>query len=165
MKLPPMNSTVKVYNEIDKASAYVAQRLADLILGKQKIGAPAIIGLATGLTPKGVYRELINLHKNEGLSFKNVKTFNLDEYYPIAPTDEKSYVTFMKEQLFDHIDILDENIHIPDGTLSMDQIEGYCAAYEQRIDELGGLDIQLLGIGRSGHIGFNEPGSLSTSKT
>lgn len=158
-------STVKVYNDIDKGSAYVAERVAGLILNKQKRGTLAIIGLATGHTPKGVYKELINLHKNEGLSFKNVITFNLDEYFPMSPTDKNSYVAFMKTQLFDHIDILNENIYIPDGTLSRNQIEDYCSTYEQRIEDLGGLDMQLLGIGRSGHIGFNEPGSLPTSKT
>ncbi len=106
-----------------------------------------------------MYDELVRLHQEEGLSFKNVVTFNLDEYFPMQPHELQSYVRFMNEHLFDHIDIPKENVHIPDGTLPIDEVPHYCEAYEKAIDEAGGIDLQILGIGRTGHIGFNEPGS------
>lgn len=158
-------ATLRIYSNPDPGSEYVARQIADVIKEKQSRGQKTILGLATGATPKGVYRNLINLHQNEGLSFRDVITFNLDEYYPIEPTHELSYVTFMHEQLFNHIDMAPENIHIPCGTLKRDEIEGYCNVYEQKIRDLGGLDIQLLGIGRTGHLGFNEPGSVPESLT
>ena len=106
------------------------------------------------------------MHKEEGLSFKNVITFNLDEYYPMQPDSINSYVRFMKELLLDQVDILPENYHIPDGTtLSKEEIQEYCAQYEEKIEALGGIDLQILGIGGNGHIGFNESGSLQNSKT
>ncbi len=122
-------------------------------------------GLATGSSPTGVYNELVRMHKQEGLSFKNVHTFNLDEYYPMQPDSLQSYVRFMKEYLFDHIDIPPQNIHIPDGTLPAEKVFDACMAYEKKIVELGGLDLQILGVGRTGHIGFNEPGSHLNSAT
>ena len=154
-----LHVNLKVYTDAATASKYIANRLAAEILDKQIAGTHAVLGLATGATPKMVYQHLINLHKNAGLSFENVYTFNLDEYYPMQPIEDQSYVRYMNEHLFHHIDIPKNNIHIPDGTLSKEAIAHYCAAYEQRIVDLGGLDIQLLGIGRTGHIGFNEPGS------
>ena len=156
---------VTVYENQHIASQKVAQRIADLIRGKQAAHENAVLGLATGATPIEVYAELIRLHKEEGLSFKNVITFNLDEYYPMDPSFRQSYVTFMHENLFDHIDIKKENIHIPDGTLRKEDIIEYCIAYENEIGSLGGLDLQILGIGRTGHIGFNEPGSAPNSGT
>lgn len=156
---------VSVYPDPRAASLAVAQRIADLIRGKQQKGEQAVLGLATGATPVNVYAELVRLHREEGLSFKNVVTFNLDEYYPMQPDSEQSYVTFMNRHLFDHVDIERANIHIPDGTLEMDDIHDYCLAYEQKITALGGLDFQILGIGRTGHIGFNEPGSAPNSGT
>ncbi|MDO5654833.1 MAG: glucosamine-6-phosphate deaminase [Flavobacteriaceae bacterium] len=156
---------MKIYKEKDHGSAYVAQRLADVISEKQKAGKKAILGMATGSTPKGVYRELIRLHRDEGLSFKNVHTFNLDEYYRMLPENVMSYNTFMKEHLFDHIDIPAENTNIINGDLELEEIENHCAEFEKKIYDLGGIDIQLLGIGRSGHIGFNEPGSATDSRT
>lgn len=156
---------VTVYPNAQLASKKVAQRIANLIIDKQKNNQKAILGLATGATPVGVYQELVRLHREESLSFKNVITFNLDEYYPMKPTSSQSYVSFMNQHLFDHIDIDKANIHIPDGKLSKDKIEAFCLAYEQSITELGGLDLQLLGIGRTGHIGFNEPGSAPNSGT
>src|SRR5690606_30884610 len=140
-------------------------RIASIIKNKQAKGETAVLGLATGATPVKVYQELVRLHKEEGLSFRDVVTFNLDEYYPMQPTDDQSYVSFMKKHLFDHIDIPAANINIPDGTLAPEEIQGYCEAYEQKISNLGGLDIQILGIGRTGHIGFNEPGSAPNSGT
>jgi len=156
---------VKVYQNNNEAGKVVARRIADLIIGKQQQGQKAVLGLATGITPVNVYKELVRLYKEEGLSFKNVITFNLDEYYPMQANAAQSYVTFMNENLFDHIDIDRANVHIPDGTLRIEEIEPFCLAYEQKITACGGLDIQILGIGRTGHIGFNEPGSAPNSGT
>jgi glucosamine-6-phosphate deaminase len=156
---------VTVYPDQHVASKVVAKRIADLIRRKQAQGQNAVLGLATGATPIDVYAELVRLHREEGLSFANVITFNLDEYYPMKPDSAQSYVAFMKEHLFDHIDIKPENIHIPDGTLNESDIHAYCVAYENKITEVGGLDLQVLGIGRTGHIGFNEPGSAPNSGT
>lgn len=156
---------VSVYPDPVTASKQVASRIASLIKSKQALGEKAVLGLATGATPVGVYKELIRLHKEEGLSFSNVVTFNLDEYYPMQPGAEQSYVTFMKRNLFDHIDIDPANIHIPDGTLAEDKVAEFCLSYEQKISAYGGLDLQVLGIGRTGHIGFNEPGSAPNSGT
>ena len=156
---------VSVFDNPLTASINVAHRIANIIREKQKNQQHAVLGLATGATPIAVYAELVRLHKEEGLSFSNVITFNLDEYYPMKPNAAQSYVTFMKENLFDHIDIPQENINIPDGTLSLEEIPAFCLNYERKIGELGGLDIQILGIGRTGHIGFNEPGSAPNSGT
>jgi len=154
-----------VYENSKEASKDIAQEIADLIRVKQAQKQPCILGLATGSSPKGLYAELIRLHKEEGLSFKNVVSFNLDEYYPMEPDSVHSYVRFMKEQLFNHIDILPENYYIPDGTLAKEDIAAYCVDYEAKIKAFGGLDLQILGIGGNGHIGFNESGSLQNSKT
>lgn len=156
---------VKVYPNQTDASANVAKRIAAIIRQKQAAGKIAVLGLATGATPVKVYKELVRLHKEEGLSFRNVVTFNLDEYYPMNPGADQSYVKFMNKHLFDHIDIPKENINIPDGTLREEDIPVFCEAYEQKISDLGGLDLQILGIGRTGHIGFNEPGSAPNSGT
>ena len=159
------NILVSVYEDQLGASIYVAQRIAAIISKKQALGQHAILGLATGNTPILVYKELVRLHREEGLSFQNVITFNLDEYFPMQPTDANSYVTFMHTHLFNHIDIPKKNIHIPDGTVAIHKIAPFCDSYEQRIASLGGLDLQLLGIGLTGHIGFNEPGSTLDSTT
>jgi glucosamine-6-phosphate deaminase len=156
---------VSVYSTQQEASLAVAQRIAALIRGKQSKGEKAVLGLATGVTPIGVYAELVRLHREEGLSFSNVITFNLDEYYPMKPDAAQSYVTFMYENLFSHVDIDKANVHIPDGTLDQDAVAAFCLNYEHQIEELGGLDLQILGIGRTGHIGFNEPGSAPNSGT
>lgn len=156
---------VTVYKDQQVASKVVAQRIASLIRQKQKAGSFAILGLATGATPVGVYAELVRMHKEENLSFQNVITFNLDEYFPMQPQAAQSYVSFMGEHLFNHVDIQRENIHIPDGTLMKEQIATFCLEYERKIEALGGLDMQVLGIGRTGHIGFNEPGSAPNSGT
>lgn len=154
-----------IFDDSEKASKAVALEIAALIRQKAKENKPAVLGLATGSSPKKVYQELIRMHKEEGLSFKNVITFNLDEYHPMEPDSVQSYVRFMKEQLFDHIDIPVTNYHLPDGTLPIEKIPEFCKDYEDKIEKLGGLDFHLLGIGRNGHIGFNEPGSLINSKT
>lgn len=154
-----------IYPDATKASAVVAKEIGNLINARNQTGQNTVLGLATGSTPLQVYSELIRLHIEEGLSFKRVITFNLDEYYPIKPEELQSYVRFMNENLFDHIDIKRKNVHIPDGTLSKDKVYEYCRTYEQKIEEAGGLDVQILGIGRTGHIGFNEPGSLEKTRT
>ncbi len=154
-----------IYKDASTASKKVAQEIADLIREKNEQGKRAVLGLATGSTPTQVYAELVRLHKEEDLSFENVITFNLDEYYPIQPGSLQSYVRFMKEHLFDHINIPESQINIPDGTLREEEIADYCNRYEEKIKEVGGIDLQLLGIGRTGHIGFNEPGSLPDSRT
>jgi glucosamine-6-phosphate deaminase len=154
-----------IYENSTSASQAVAREISDLIRVKQSQNQPCILGLATGSSPKGLYTELVRLHKEEGLSFKNVVSFNLDEYYPMEQDSVNSYVRFMKELLFNQIDILPENIYIPDGTLSKEEIANYCANYEAKIEALGGIDLQILGIGGNGHIGFNESGSLQNSKT
>ena len=154
-----------IWDTPGKAAKKVADDIAEAIRDKQSKGEQFILGLATGSTPIRVYQELIELHKKEGLSFKNVVTFNLDEYYPMQPDAQQSYVAFMHEKLFDHIDIPQEQIHIPDGTIPIADIEDYCKNYEKAIEQVGGLDVQILGIGRTGHIGFNEPGSRLDSET
>jgi glucosamine-6-phosphate deaminase len=154
-----------IYSDSDLASKSVAKEIADLIRQNNQAGKPSILGLATGSSPKKVYQELIRIHREEGLSFKNVITFNLDEYHPMEPDSIQSYVRFMKEQLFDHIDIPATNYHLPDGTLPIEKIPEFCRDYEAKIERLGGFDYYLLGIGRNGHIGFNEPGSTINSKT
>lgn len=156
---------VTVFKNPSAASINVAHRIANIIKEKQKNNLNAVLGLATGATPIAIYAELVRLHREEGLSFKNVITFNLDEYYPMQPTAAQSYVSFMNENLFDHIDIDKNNVHIPDGTLKLEDIQAFCLDYERKIGEVGGLDMQLLGIGRTGHIGFNEPGSAPNSGT
>ncbi|SEG32677.1 glucosamine-6-phosphate deaminase [Flavobacterium urumqiense] len=159
----------KIHNEIFKnsteASRVVAQEIAQLIKYKQQKNEPCILGLATGSSPVKVYEELVRMHKEEGLSFKNVITFNLDEYYPMTKENKQSYHCFMHQHLFDHIDIKSENINIPDGTVSIENLNQYCIDYEMKIKNSGGIDFQLLGIGRTGHVGFNEPGSHINSGT
>jgi len=157
--------STKVWEEAGEASRHVAQSIALAIQQKQQEGEKIVLGLATGSSPIRVYEELVRMHKEEGLSFRNVVTFNLDEYYPIAPDAKQSYVRFMREYLFDHVDIPSEQIHIPDGTLPLEKVAAYCEEYEKKIDLYGGIDIQILGIGRTGHIGFNEPGSRVNSHT
>lgn len=156
---------VQVHADPTDVSRAVANELSALIRERAEQGKMCVLGLATGSTPTGVYGELIRMHKEDGLSFKNVITFNLDEYLPMQPNELQSYVRFMNEHLFDHIDIEPENVHIPDGTLATDEIPQFCAAYEKAIADAGGIDVQLLGIGRTGHIGFNEPGSSRESRT
>jgi glucosamine-6-phosphate deaminase len=152
---------VTVYDQPGDASRAVAREIADLVQARAAAGKQTVLGLATGSTPVGVYDELIRLHREEGVSFKTVVTFNLDEYWPMQPDALQSYHRFMREHLFDHLDIPAANIHIPDGTLSRADVPTACARYEEAIRAAGGIDLQILGIGRTGHIGFNEPGSAS----
>ncbi|HMP15136.1 MAG TPA: glucosamine-6-phosphate deaminase, partial [Saprospiraceae bacterium] len=155
----------QVYATSGEASRSVAQEMANLIRQKAASGKRCVLGLATGSTPTTVYAELVRMHREEGLSFRNVVTFNLDEYYPMQPNQLQSYVRFMNENIFDHVDMPRENIHIPDGTQPRATVDAYCREYEEKIKNFGGLDLQILGIGRTGHIGFNEPGSGQESRT
>ena len=154
-----------IFNNSLDGSKAVAREIADLITKKNSKKENCVIGLATGSSPITIYEELVKIHKNEGLSFENVITFNLDEYYPMSIGNKESYHSFMYEHLFNHIDILEENINIPKGDLKESKVKQFCKNYEEKISKLGGLDFQLLGIGRTGHIGFNEPGSSLNSET
>lgn len=159
----------KIHNVLFKtskeASILVAKEIAALIKEKARSNSHCVLGLATGSSPIKVYEELVRMHKEEGLSFSNVITFNLDEYYPMDSSNIQSYHYFMHEHLFNHIDILPENINIPNGVIQSEDLYQYCIDYEIKIKEAGGIDFQLLGIGRTGHIGFNEPGSHLNSST
>ncbi|MSQ95543.1 MAG: glucosamine-6-phosphate deaminase [Gemmataceae bacterium] len=163
--LPHTKIPTLVFPTSTQASRHVALMIESLIRQNNSASRPTVLGLATGSTPVGLYRELIRLHKDAGLDFSRVVTFNLDEYHPMAPDDAHSYRLWMQETLFKHINIKPENIHIPDGMTPTHDIEEYCARYEQQIRRAGGIDLQILGIGRSGHIGFNEPGSTRHSRT
>ncbi|ACB74294.1 glucosamine-6-phosphate deaminase [Opitutus terrae] len=147
------------------ASRAVAAEVAALIRQRQHEKRPVVLGLATGSTPVAFYAELVRLHREEHLSFANVVTFNLDEYYPLPPEHPQSYRRFMQVHLFDHVDISPANIHLPSGTVAAAEIDAHCRAYEEAIRAAGGIDFQILGIGRTGHIGFNEPGSSRRSRT
>jgi glucosamine-6-phosphate deaminase len=156
---------VKIFTTPKEGSKAAAREIANLILAKQSAGEKCVLGLATGSTPINLYAELVALHQQEGLSFKNVITFNLDEYYPIEPETLQSYHAFMHRNLFSKVDIDHANINIPDGRVAKDKIKDWCQQYEAKIEAVGGIDLQILGIGNNGHIGFNEPGSSRYSKT
>ena len=156
---------VKIYPDLKTGSKAVAKQIADLIRERQKKKEKVVLGLATGSTPRTVYAELVRMHREEKLSFKNVIAFNLDEYYPISNNALQSYNRFMRVNLFNHIDIDPKNIHIPNGEVKKEEIKEHCRQYEKMIQEAGGIDLQILGIGINGHIGFNEPGSSIHSKT
>lgn len=155
----------EIFSNPKEGSRFAAKEIAALIKEKQANGEKAVLGLATGSTPISMYAELVKMHKEEGLSFKNVVTFNLDEYYPIEKDAFQSYWSFMHRHLFSHIDIDPANIHIPNGELPKEAIKAHCQQYDQMIEDAGGIDLQVLGIGNNGHIGFNEPGSSIFSKT
>lgn len=155
----------QVFPRAREASVAVARNIATLIRTRADQGEMCVLGLPTGSTPQGVYDELVRLHREDGLSFRNVITFNLDEYYPMHPEALQSYQRFMNEYLFDHLDIERRNIHIPNGLVAEQDVDDSCRRYEDAIEEAGGLDIQILGIGRTGHVGFNEPGSSRDSRT
>jgi len=156
---------VKIFPDPQSGSKYVANVIAELIRSKNEEGKKCVIGLATGSTPKSLYAELVRMHQNEGLSFKNVITFNLDQYYPMEKDALQSYHYFMRKYLFEHTDIDQQNYHVPDGLIKKDQVKEHALDYEKKIEEAGGLDLQILGIGQNGHIGFNEPGSGIYTKT
>jgi len=156
---------VKIFNSLGEGSRFIGKEIAALIREKDAKGEKTVLGLATGSSPKSLYAELVRLHREEKLSFKNVITFNLDEYYPIDNDALQSYNRFMKEQLFSKIDIDPANCHIPNGQWKKEDIKKHCVEYEEMIEKAGGIDLQILGIGNNGHIGFNEPGSSIYSHT
>ena len=158
-------SSLAVFPSSIEGSRAAAWELAALIRGRREEGRAVVLGLATGSTPLSFYAELVRMHREEGLSFSQVTTFNLDEYYPLPPTHPQSYRRFMQVNLFDHIDIPPAQTHVPDGTVAVGDVDRSCREYEERIRAAGGIDFQILGIGRTGHIGFNEPGSSRRSRT
>ena len=163
--VPHTKTPTLVFPTSAQASRHVALMIEGIVRQNNSANRPTVLGLATGSTPLGLYRELIRLHKEAGLDFSRVVSFNLDEYYPMQPDDPHSYYRWMHETFFDHVNILPQNIHIPDGTIRPQDTDDYCARYEQLIMRAGGIDLQILGIGRTGHIGFNEPGSTRQSRT
>ncbi len=156
---------VMIFEEPSQLGHQVARRIANLIEEGHSVGKNVVLGLPTGSTPIGVYQELIKMHREEGLDLSNVIAFILDEYYPIDPKSLQSYHRFMRENLFDHVNIPEANIFIPRGDIPPEDVETYCLTFEHQIEKFGGLDLLLLGIGRSGHIGFNEPGSGPETRT
>jgi len=154
-----------VIADYDEIARVVARRIREVIVQRRAEGRTPVLGLATGSTPIGVYRELIRMHREEGLDFKDVVTFNLDEYYPMRPDSIHSYYRYMWENLFDHINIKPENVHIPNGAVPRESLQQETESYEAAIRAAGGIDLQILGIGKTGHIGFNEPGSGIDSRT
>ena len=165
-----MNAQVRervkvVIADYDEIARIVARRIAEVIVERRGEGRTPVLGLATGSTPIGVYRELIRMHREDGLDFSDVVTFNLDEYYPMRPDSIHSYYRYMWENLFDHINIKPENVHIPNGAVPRENLHLETENYEAAIREAGGIDLQILGIGKTGHIGFNEPGSGIDSRT
>ncbi|MGH7524243.1 MAG: glucosamine-6-phosphate deaminase, partial [Gemmatimonadales bacterium] len=156
---------VEILDPPEKLATAVAGRIAALIRDRAAAGQTCVLGLATGSTPVGVYRELVRLHREDGLSFRSVETFNLDEYWPMPPDSIHSYHRFMHEHLFDHVDLTPARTHLPPGDVESEELAAACASYEAAIRRAGGIDLQLVGIGKTGHIGFNEPGSSADSRT
>jgi glucosamine-6-phosphate deaminase len=165
MREGPERIPVVVAEAYDDIARRIARRMAEIIRARREAGRQAVLGLATGSTPIGIYRELIRLHREEGLDCSNLVTFNLDEYYPMPPDSLHSFRRFMWENLFEHLNVEPRNVHIPRGDVPRGQVEAHCRDYEGAIASAGGIDFQVLGIGQTGHIGFNEPGSAATSRT
>jgi glucosamine-6-phosphate deaminase len=165
MREPPERIPVVVAEAHDDLARRIAGRIAEIIRGPRPAGQRPVLGLATGSTPVGIYRELIRLHREEGLDFSGVATFNLDEYFPMPPDSLHSFRRFMQENLFDHVNIDPRNVHVPRGDVARGEVEAHCREFERAIHDAGGIDFQILGIGQTGHIGFNEPGSSAGSRT
>jgi glucosamine-6-phosphate deaminase len=161
----PERIPVVVAVETEEIGRLIANRIAEIIRSRRAAGKHAVLGLASGSTPIGIYRELARMHRDEGLDFSDVVTFNLDEYVPMAPDSLHSFRRFMQENLFERVNIDPRNIHIPSGDLPRAEIEAHCLDFERAIVEAGGIDLQILGIGQTGHVGFNEPGSSAASRT
>src|SRR5512147_758318 len=163
--MPPEHIRTIIVDDHDELGRLIARRIAEVVRARAAEGRRTVLGLATGSTPIGVYRELIRMHRDEGLSFRGVVTFNLDEYYPMRGDSFHSYRRFMWENLFAHIDIDPRSVHIPQGEVAREDVDDECRRYEDAIARAGGIDFQILGIGKTGHIGFNEPGSGAESRT
>ena len=157
-------ASVRVFSDAYDVDALAAREIAKLVRERGDSGRPCVLGLAAGVTPILVYRTLVRLHR-EGLSFADVVTFNLDEYYPMQPSSPHSYSRFVRENFLNHVDLDPANAHVLDGSLRVDSVAEHCERYERCIAAAGGIDLQLLGIGRNGHVGFNEPGSPRKSRT
>lgn len=157
--------SVRIFDDPAQIAYQIADHVAALIKARNAAGKTTVLGLPTGSSPIGVYQHLVRMHREDGLDFAHVVTFNIDEYYPMQPDSLQSYHRFMRENFFDHVNIARENVHIPRGDIEPDEVEAYCLGYERAIEAAGGLDLILLGIGRSGHIGFNEPGSGPETRT
>lgn len=155
----------RIFTRASDASVAAAKEIAELIRTNAEQGKTCVLGLVAGSSPANVYNELVRMHRDEGLSFANVITFNLTEYFPMQPFELQSIARFMHEHLFDHVDIQPSNVHIPDGSAPRDEVNAFCQQYEQQIRDAGGIDIQLVGVSRTGHIGLNEPGSDRASRT
>ena len=149
----------------DDLALRLADRIVEVIARETAAKGRCVLGLATGSTPLGIYRELIRRHQAGEVDFARVVTFNLDEYYPMPPDSPHSYRRYMWENLFAHINVRPEHVHIPDGSVPRERVAEHCAAYERAIADAGGIDFQMLGIGKTGHIGFNEPGSSRETRT
>jgi len=147
------------------AARAVADEIIALVEARRAEGRAAVLGLATGRTPLGIYRLLREACAAGRVSFQGAVTFNLDEYLGLGPEEPASFRAFMQRELFDHVDILPGDIHIPDGRVTLEDLPDHCSAYEEAIERAGGIDLQLLGLGRNGHVGFNEPGSLPSTRT
>jgi glucosamine-6-phosphate deaminase len=156
---------VQILPNAQRCAEMVAQEIAGLIRRNEEAGRQTVLGLATGSTPLGIYRVLVRMHREEGLSFRHVVSFNLDEYYPLKPDVPQSYHRYMWQNFFSQIDIARENVHIPRGDIPLAEVAAHCREFEGLIEKNGGVDFQLLGIGRTGHVGFNEPGSQAKSRT
>jgi glucosamine-6-phosphate deaminase len=165
IEFPNERIPCRVFNRASDASVAAASEIAELIRQKAAKGQMCVLGLVAGSTPVNVYDELVRMHRNGEVSFANVTSFNLDEYFPMQPFELQSVARFMHEHLFDHVDIQPSNVHIPDGAIPKADVAEYCHQYEQQIRDCGGIDIQLLGINRTGHIGLNEPGSDRATRT
>lgn len=161
----PDSVAIHVFPDPAAAASFLADEIGDLIESRRARGLATVLGLATGGTPLPLYAELVRRHRERGLSFAGVSTFNLDEYRGLPRSHPESYWAFMHRHLFDHIDLDPAHIHLPDGMVAEAALGDHCRQYEQAIKEAGGIDLQLLGIGRTGHIGFNEPGSPRDSRT
>ena len=155
---------VLVFPDAQSACQAAAAWLAEVIERARRERGHAVLGLPTGSTPKSVYAELVKRYREEVLSFQDVTTYNLDEYYPVSPLDVRSYRAYMDENLFRHVDLAPHRAHVLDGTVPEEFAAAHAADYDRWIDHDGGLDVQLLGIGRNGHIGFNEPSDLSVEE-
>jgi len=149
----------------DDLALRLADRIVEVIARETAAKGRCVLGLATGSTPLGIYRELIRRHQAGEVDFSRVVTFNLDEYYPMPADSPHSYRRYMWENLFAHVNIRPEQVHVPDGGVPRETLAEHCVAYERAIAEAGGIDFQMLGIGKSGHIGFNEPGSSPDERT
>jgi glucosamine-6-phosphate deaminase len=157
--------TTLIVPDHDELARLIADRIVRLIGERVASTGRCVLGLATGSTPVGIYRELIRRHRAGEVDFQHVITFNLDEYYPMSHESHHSYRRYMWENFFEHVNIPPDQTHIPDGTVTRTELRQYCTAYEAAIREAGGIDFQILGVGKTGHIGFNEPGSAKKSRT